>query len=247
MSLTVIWILFTSTCLGTILVAAVISESNSAQPIWSRELKLNFAMLVVTCVAMIGSLSTVYLSQASLNDARQATAEQMRAYVLFDKAKIISLDNGNYRIEIRIRNGGQTPAYYVTNWWDYKFVDEEVLVDAHFPFSETGLVSQDISPQTSALLDEGRKIEITDRQKVSIEQGSTSIFVWSSVKYLDFRNRCQFATFRLRNGLRVSNGWNLKIAEGGNYATNPYVKCNNNSKAISPRYGEEKLNEMTIN
>ncbi|WP_029873364.1 hypothetical protein [Rhizobium leguminosarum] len=79
---------------------------------------LSFWQLILGIMGAVGLLLTLVLTRRSVHAAEEATVttremmrRQLRAYVLVEQVTIISADNNTkYGINVRFRNGGQTPA-----------------------------------------------------------------------------------------------------------------------------------------
>ncbi|ANM05214.1 hypothetical protein AMC78_CH03145 [Rhizobium phaseoli] len=103
----------------------------------NKTLQLSFWQLILGIVGAFGLLLTLILTRRSVRAAEEATAttremmrRQLRAYVLVEQVTIVSTDNNTkYGVNIRFRNGGQTPAIdlkVIANWQTFNVGDNKI-------------------------------------------------------------------------------------------------------------------------
>lgn len=203
-----------------------------------------FVFVVITAVAT--SAAACFTRQQWLTASDQEH-RSLRAYIMLDRAELISVVNDSYTVQINIKNSGQTPGYNVTTWWNWKLLPSRIPDESELRFNDTTLDSVDIAPGQSAPLqpsDGAAPRLISKADMDALVSGTTVLFAWGAIKYRDSFQRCQLTTFRFTSDLQIKSGQlQLTGAAKGNSVADPEAKnCEPKgglfAKTIYPRNGE---------
>lgn len=155
--------------------------------------------------------------------SRDAEQRQLRAYVFIGPPRQAP-EFGDGTIPIRgllsLKNGGQTPAYNLTDWSvvvvsgyprpsasDFTFVDDRLLSPRVLnPQTDMGLVFHQTTP-------------LTTNELTEFKAGSKAIYVYGEIKYMDAFKVPHISRYRLvisKDTIAAGIPWSY--ATGGNCA-----------------------------
>jgi hypothetical protein len=208
-------------------------------PFYGYRLKITDTLVAAFTALLFFATVALWLSTRNLvRGADKTSKQQLRAYLLPDKAIVPRTDLVPTTIEINIKNFGQTPAYNVTSWLRTELVAaDQVETDELFLFQETTKASIDVGPGGFLRLHRPVSVTLVDE----LIEGKVLV-AWGSIKYRDIFRRCQFTTFRLQSRWPMGpNGIEMIGAGRGNSASDPASEEETGgpySKAAYPREGE---------
>lgn len=157
----------------------------------------------------IGLLTAVLAGAAILQwrETRVTAKRQLRAYVLNSSASLYdgsTMPNaiinraGQPAAVLLIKNHGQTPAYKVQHWAEIDVApranEERMSIPIGHSATQTFMLGPDGTGTAMRWL--GRPI--TPQEQAGIMAGTSAIYAYGRIEYLDAFNRKRWSTYRLR-------------------------------------------------
>lgn len=170
-------------------------------------LKRSWSELIIAVANILVAFATLWMVSVTNSTLRVlerqlgALVTQERPYVIIDQARVIK-KNGQYRVSVLIKNGGQTPAFGLTNLLEWRSAEGKSRY-VEFPYPESDdAYSVDVGPGASQdLFDLGDHGPLSSADLQALEDRK-SLFVWGVVKYRDAASSCLSLGFRLKSGER---------------------------------------------
>jgi hypothetical protein len=174
----------------------------------------SFLGVVVTTIGIVFIKLTLDATRAAVKEAEHATIaaqkaiaitertakQELRAYVLADRAHVQGLD-GLPIASVFVKNFGQTPAFGVTIWMELKFTDAPLADDAVITRPADARVSRSYlgAGATSGSYVKGPR-RLADNEKEMLRNGTAYVYVMGNVECRDLFGKKQRATFRYAVG-----------------------------------------------
>lgn len=164
---------------------------------------------------------TVKVSEAAAVAAREsadAVVGQLRAYVSVHSSAIEGFGTNAIRIQVVIRNTGQTPAHDLITWMGVHLGQFPLTEELNPPPAGLHTSRGTLSPGVEQFLFDQR--ELTDQDNAEIIAGRTAIYVYGEIRYKDVFKKKRITRFRyLYGGGHLGPGGALATDAEGNEAT----------------------------
>jgi len=185
------------------------------------------AFTIILGISTIGLWIATYrlwqVTNETLDHAEDSSERQLRAYI-WTEIIPVEFNRPNFYVTCKFRNSGQTPAYKVHLWaqaipvaepppFNFRFADPPAIVD------NPRFVINPTSQHFSTLEIEGIAGPITVSEKMAIQEGYLTVYMWGEVRYEDAFGNNRTTKFRQRIEPIVSGmsaGW--VYCEEGNEA-----------------------------
>jgi hypothetical protein len=158
------------------------------------------ASVILGFIAAIGALISAYFFWGQWNVAEDTAQRQLRAYILYDPARIErSKDGRTYVVSVQAKNFGQSPAYGVTHWLKAEIRDKfpdpyNSFIRKEFRWTNTGGENVDLGSGQPMC------IQITEPANVDDwTNPAKTLYIWCDVKYRDTFGRCQYDAIFLKD------------------------------------------------
>jgi hypothetical protein len=193
---------------------------------------LAFLSLLAACAAAFYVYKQFGAIQRQIRDADDTAKRQFRAYVSFEQGWVErSKDGKTATAFIQLKNFGQTPAYYIT-----QFANLETLPRIPVPqiqLRQTGEKSIDIGGGQSICITT-KSIPVNDAEWFDPHR---TVYVTGDIKYLDQFQRCQYEVFQLYTVASKSD--RLRLSTAITYSPDPTDHYCINEKAQLPALAKE--------
>jgi hypothetical protein len=174
-------------------------------------------------LAVVAILQTLSLHASNQLARRTATTlestsqAELRAYVGIEEASIKDFTHGKTpRVQFKIKNFGQTPAYDVTIWNDFKLMR---MTDAMFAPCAVRPTHAP-NPGQWYFVDSRADDPLTGDDIINFEHELARLYLYGEIRYADAFGRGQTTAFRLEYGKRHTiAGKGMGLSDEGNHAT----------------------------
>ena len=187
--------------------------------------KATFWLAAVTTILAFFTGGLWFATYRLVSEAKDTARRQLRAYISLKSGEIvISQDKKEFSVALKFINCGQTPAYSLSISFESEIRE----------LSEIGQIFPSTKPieERESKSMEGPGIDINtaetkpfvNDQLNRVSNGTSAIFVWGEINYIDIFNKPHWLKFRSINGgkahnrLTASNGWRLQPCKDGNDA-----------------------------
>ena len=177
------------------------------------------ALALVTAALVYVTWQQVGLARRQLELSDAHNRRSARAYVLFESGRI-ERQGEQYKITLRVKNSGQTPAYNVRHSWGMRVYDFPLPLPKPFgPITFTPVderQSVDIGAGGSFELDDLARLPVTRSDKGHINARTKAVYVWAKLEYRDTFQGVQctnFAAVNFRDEREQDgkSGWDLRV------------------------------------
>jgi hypothetical protein len=205
-------------------------DTMEARPIAASKMLLAMILCAVSVVAFF-----TYGQWLTLDDTSK---RQLRAYVLFDDGRLF-YSKGKLQLNVRVRNGGLTPALGLTRSLNHATIRRSERSEAagnNPEFTDTGKFKVDILPggvlEVTDGLDEFDNYSKDDLDEIN--NGERVFYISGMIKYRDIYERCHYSAFRAYAGKTDADAVRkLIIFENTSSGTEGRI-CNQLGKADFP-------------
>jgi hypothetical protein len=187
------------------------------------------AAFIIAWFTFTLKLSTDSLWEAGerqLSHLKESAERQLGAYIGIEWCRVISDDWGNtFRVEVQIKNAGQTPAYDVSHRIAAEIHElHEPPLSFAMPEKSQGIIP--IAPGITFIL--RTPIAIGGASGISTIGTGRTILAWGRVDYEDVFDKPQHLEFRFRSSDPVRQhdgtvmrtvGWRMDAEDEGNSST----------------------------
>lgn len=183
-----------------------------------RQLRYIRESLVDTKVAADAAQKSADAAERTVSTMKDTAERQLRAYLVVENAQIIP---NPQRINIIIRNTGQTPAFDVQHWGSASMKAFPLSTTEDFPapsgllFMSKNTVGPGITVHKYIVIPLFSAIDTAE-----LVSGQKAIYVWGDVTYRDAFNVIRHTRYRAMAGGNVGfQGNSLAYCDEGNEAT----------------------------
>ena len=209
------------------------SEAYEKHEKTANERIVTYATLALAVITGVLAFFTALLWLATyrlVRGAKDTARRQLRAYISLTEGEIvISEEKKEFRVVLKFINCGQTPAYSVSSSFEAEIRE---LQEVKRP--EIGQVFPSAKPVgergSNTIAGPGLHINTAEvkpfinDQLGSVGRGTSAIFVWGEINYIDIFDQPHWLKFRYVNGgkahdkLKTNSGWHLQPCKEGNDA-----------------------------
>ena len=187
-------------------IAAEIKKNRDDQSTENRRSFIFNTLLMVIGLLQGGALIfTALVSNKAANAAKasaDAVVSQLRAYVFVTAARIHGFEqDGPPRLQIRISNRGQTPAYRLTHKHGITYREASVSRfrgDLFPPDEEAPISVATLAP--GIIQDAFIDVPLTPEHKATIRNGTHALFAYGEIRYNDAFGKQRTSNYRLMYG-----------------------------------------------
>lgn len=168
-----------------------------------------------TCMLFIATVLLWLVTQAILREASKTSQRQLRAYLFVHKAIFTDITSDGFKVILKIRNFGQTPAYKILVTGTARPMPDPRKRNFD-QRTVNALQSHTIGPGGKYL----HAIEVSGLPQIAIsavETGADQIYVFGIISYEDCFGVPHTTEYRfLQDGVAQNNAGRFKICDEGN-------------------------------
>jgi len=174
------------------------------------------ALALFTLGLMIYTAKLWGATKKLMEGARDATIQQLRAYISIETAEITGIGAGQTPVAtLVIKNCGQTPAYALTQMGGIALGTSFDTLPP--PTGPTEMTNASLSPGASNTCPHQAPIILDAALSTALQTGSLTLWVYGEIRYRDAFNMSRFKRYRYMIGGHVATrGKELAICEEGN-------------------------------
>jgi hypothetical protein len=172
--------------------------------------------LFFTAWASIAAGQAAAAAKESVALTQDTATRQLRAYVTLTGggAELVNIRDQGFglRVQITLRNSGQTPAYEFTTWIGQPVIKET----GDLPFTDpTPLAERNGSSITGPGAEAHlvQVISVSEAELAALRMRTLRLFVWGGADYTDVFGQRRFFKFRCVNGAEIvppqGQGWSI--------------------------------------
>ncbi len=160
-------------------------------------LRLGELLLVFVTVLL------VLVTKALVDGAKESAERQLRAYVHIKNVRISEMNSGNNpKIEVFVRNYGQTPARRITNTYNCRDMKS---TDRNFSLRQTVELA-DLAPQAETRSTTNYPFNDWDPIKPFLLNRTAVFFVYGRIDYYDVFEQYRWTEYRFRLAIGSVSG-----------------------------------------
>ena len=154
-------------------------------------------LIVVTFLLFLATVALWLSTRSLVRDAGSTSRRQLRAYLFIDDTRRTRRGDGDpWEVHLQIKNSGQTPAYKVRVFADYRFVDKGDADAFGFPPPIGGGAPSDLGPSQPLLVTK-RIPELAGQLWDDFKAGRKVLYVWGRIEFVDAFGAKRWVRFRL--------------------------------------------------